>query len=111
MKNAMTLKWSPHARILLANVLNTVRIEVSSLDAARWKTKIDSHASRLATFPNLGTVIPVVCFQSIPANADRLRQLICSPYRIVYESVGDEVHILSIRHARMLVAENDTFWN
>ena len=33
------------------------------------------------------------------------------PYRIVYEAIDDKVHVLSIRHGRMLVSTDDTYWN
>ena len=66
--------------------------------------------SQLADFPLLGMEIPPECFESLPPNADLLRQIIVKPYRIVYETVEDEVRILSIRHSRMLVTQDDTAW-
>ena len=68
-------------------------------------------SDQLADFPYLGTEIPLVCFHTVPTNVERLRQIICKPYRIVYETVEDEIHVLSIRHARMLIAEGDTDWS
>ncbi len=107
----MTPKWSPHAKSLLADILHTITVERSKEDAARWSHRIQSETNQLADFPNIGAMIPLVCFHTIPANADRLRQIICRPYRIVYEPAEGEIHILSIRHARMLVAEDDTNWS
>ena len=107
----MKPKWSPHAKFLLADILHTSATKLSPQDAARWSLNIQETSDDLEFFPYLGTTIPSECFSAVPENADRLRQLICTPYRIVYEPVDDEIHILSIRHSRMLVTMDDTVWN
>ena len=107
----MNIAWSPHAIFLQNEILQQIREALSSEDASRWYDRICDAVDPLSEFPYLGSEIPVQCFNSVPKNADRLRQIICKPYRIVYEPVEDEVHILSIRHARMLVTEGDTVWN
>ena len=107
----MNPKWSPHAKGLLADILHTITYELSEEDAARWTHRIQTASDQLADFPYLGTEIPLVCFHTVPANVERLRQTFCGPYRIVYEPVEDEIHVLSIRHARMLIAEGDTDWS
>ena len=39
-----------------------------------------------------------------------MTQTLCNPYRIVYETVGDQVRVLAIMHSRMLVWSSDTRW-
>ena len=107
----MTIEWSPHAQGLFYGILSEIREERSAEDALRWHDRIVDTTLPLASFPLIGTLVPTDAFESIPPNADRLRQIICRPYRIVYEPVDDEIHILSIRHSRMLVAECDATWN
>lgn len=103
--------WSPHAKELLRNILATIRFEQSTEDAFRWNGKIAEAVETLDDFPLSGRNIPVACFAIAPENLDNLRQTFCLPYRIVYEIVAGEVHILSIRHSRMLVRSDDTVWN
>lgn len=107
----MTTRFSPHAQSLFRDSLLTIQDDLSREDAIRWKDKILTAVSQLKSFPLSCPVVPLECFREVPPNPERLRQLICRPYRIVYEVVEDEVRVLSIRHGRMLVSLGDTFWN
>ena len=110
----MTTTFSPHAQSLFRDILLTIHEELSREDSIRWNDKILNAVSQLESFPlscPVVLVVPLVCFRDVPPNPERLRQLIIKPYRIVYEAVDDEVHVLSIRHGRMRVSTDDTYWN
>lgn len=105
------VKWSPHAESLLEEIVLGIATELYPDDGIRWETKFREAAVGLGNFPLSCPIVPVECYHTIPPNPDRLHQLIVKPYRIVYEVAEDEVHILSIRHGRMLVAIDDTSWH
>ena len=67
-----SVEWSPHAEMLLEDIVLGIAIKFYPDDGLRWEVK---------------------------------------PYRIVYEVICNEVHVLSIRQSRMLVAGADTNWN
>ena len=107
----MIVLWSPHAETLLNDIVLGIAEALSTDDGLRWEGKLRTAATDIGDFPFSGPIVPVECFDTVPANADRLRQVICRPYRIVYEVIEEEIHILSIRHSRMLVTDSDTIWN
>lgn len=107
----MIVKLSPHATALVEDILDSIANALSWDDALRWYEKIQKAVLVLEDFPQSGTGVPDKCFQTVPDGVERLRQTFCLPYRIVYEIVDDEVHVLSIRHSRMLVADSDTAWH
>ena len=78
---------------------------------SKWNRDFGQTTRQLASFPELGDKIPEECFWSLPPDYEHLRQILCGPYRIVYEPIDDEIHILAIRHSRMLVTATDTHWN
>ena len=102
---------SPHANGLLDDIIDAIADALSIADALRWNDDIQRTILTLEAHPFSGDGVPLECFDTIPPNVDELRQTFRRPYRIVYEVVDNEVHVLSIRHSRMLVTDTDTFWN
>ena len=105
------VKWSPHAASLLEEFVLGIATALYPDDGIRWELKLREAAEGLGDFPLSHPTIPVECYHTVPPNPERLHQLIVKPYRIVYEIVESEVHILSIRHGRMLVSLDDTNWH
>ena len=106
-----SVEWSPHAEMLLEDIVLGIAITLYPDDGLRWEVKLREAANDLGRLPLSCPNVPLECFNTIPPNPERLHQLIVKPYRIVYEVICNEVHVLSIRHSRMLVADTDTYWN
>ena len=105
------VKWSKHAHEQRRNIIRLIAQEQSRATATRWNNDIKRTVSVLPPYPELGDAVPEECFFALPADYERLRQTHCLPYRIIYEHVSNEIHILAIMHKTMMVRSRDTFWN
>lgn len=107
----MTNDWSKSASNQLRSILRTIAHELSREDAQRWRVKIREAVRPLRTYPDMGAVVPPECF-AYPHTANAsLRQIVCSPYRIIYETVGATNRILAILHERQMVLPGDVRWD
>lgn len=108
----MNNDWSRSAGNQLRGILRTITRELSKEDAQRWRTKIRDSVRPLRTYPDMGSVVPLECYLYPPSNGERLiRQIICAPYRIIYETVGNVNRILAVLHGKQMVAPRDILWD
>jgi len=107
----MQVIWAPHAESQLNDIVLAIAEDMSADDGLRWESKIRSTTNILFDNPLFGKNVPAKCFFEPPEDIERLHQLICDPYRIVYEPTSVACYILSIRHCRMMLRSPDTYWN
>ena len=107
----MNNAWSQSASNQLREILRTITHELSKEDAQRWGVKIREAVRPLRTYPDMGSVVAPECFAYPPTANASLRQIICSPYRIIYETVGNVNRILAILHGRQMVTPCDVRWD
>jgi len=107
----MTIKWSKHAHSQRMAIVRLIYREKTREVASQWNRDFGQTVRLLPPFPELGDKIPEECFWTLPLDFDRLRQTMCGPYRIVYEHVADEIHVLAIMDCAMLIRSRDTYWN
>ena len=107
----MNNNWSKSAGNQLRQILRTITHELSREDAQRWRVKIKDAVEPLRHYPNMGTVVPAECYLSPPLGKQTIRQIFCSPYRIIYESIDDTNRILAILHERQMVSQQDIRWD
>lgn len=68
--------------------------------AERWFAAMLGEAERLARFPESGRVVP-------EASRDEIRELVVSPYRIVYRRDADTVFITMFLHEHQHLESDD----
>ena len=68
--------------------------------AIEWLELILHEAERLAAFPDSGRVVP-------EAARDDIREIVVSPYRVVYRHDPDVVFVTMFLHERQNIESND----
>lgn len=95
----MKVLFTPTARAQFLAALDFTRRDNPSA-ARRFRRRAETLLRRLVRFPNSGRVIPE--FPDLPQ-----REIIVSPYRFFYRTVGSTVWIVAVWHSAQLPGESN----
>jgi plasmid stabilization system protein ParE len=100
MTSAYNVIWADTAENDLTNIIEYIA-EDSSQNALTILTKIRRTASQLYTLPERGRVVPELQDQGII----QYRELIISPWRLIYRISEQKVYVLSVIDSRQNVED------
>ena len=99
----MNIVWSPTALGQLDEIYNTIASERDIATAAKWFLKINDAVGNLADFPLCGPRVPESAFEEHFKDFAELRQLVVTPYRVVYEVTDAACNILGVLRTSRLI--------
>lgn len=94
----MRVEWTEHAYAQLEEAMAFIALDRPPV-AAEWLERILDSASRLADFPDLGRVVP-------ETKRNDIRELIISPYRLIYRRDPEAVAVVMVLHERRILDED-----
>jgi toxin ParE1/3/4 len=97
------LIWSPSALADINNIAEFINHDSPQGAKAQVAAFFD-RAQVLETFPKIGRVVPEL-------QDTRYRQILEGRYRLIYQVIENNVHILSVHHQSMLLQNNPIFKN
>jgi plasmid stabilization system protein ParE len=100
MNNQYEVQWASVAENDLKEIIDYIAAD-SPENALKILKKIKQKAANLYTFPERGRIVPELQDQGIFI----YRELIVSPWRMIYRISGTKVHVLSVLDARQNVED------
>ncbi len=95
----MKIKWSPLSIDRVTEI--ALYIATDKVGAAdKWIDSIFSDVEKLSKFPQSGRIVPEF-------KKENIRELIHGNYRIIYQVSQSEIEILTVRHGKQLLDDND----
>jgi toxin ParE1/3/4 len=96
----LKIVWSPKARIRALAAVEYIAEERPSV-AVNWFDALVDRIELLKDLPEQGRVVP-------EWGEPQVREVIHSPYRIIYEVFPDRVEILTLSHERQILHPRGT---
>ncbi len=91
------LIWSPQAIEDIQAIAEYIARD-STVYAESTVERIFQAPERLIQFPKLGRIVP-------EKNDDSIRELFVFQYRIIYEILASEIHILTVVHGKRIIED------
>lgn len=95
----MRIKWSPLAIERVSEIAEYIA-QNNPQAAAKWVDTVFTKAKRLNDFPKSGRKVP-------EANRTDILEILYGNYRIIYKVGQNEVSILTVRHGRQILPQED----
>ena len=95
----MRVAWTEHAVEQLDDAMAFIAVDRPGV-ALEWLELLLGEAERLADFPDSGRVVP-------EASREDIREVIVSPYRLVYRRDSDAVFVTMVLHERQHIEPGD----
>lgn len=95
----MKVIWSPYATERAVSIARRIAEDNPSA-AVKWLNTAYDKTGGLADFPGMGRVVPEF-------NTPDTRELIYGDYRIIYRYDQEKVEILTVRHSKQLLPEDE----
>jgi toxin ParE1/3/4 len=94
----MRVHWTDNAIAHLLDIYEYIARD-SSIYAKRMVDRITKRSEQIASFPMSGRKVPEF-------EAEDIREIIETPYRIIYRIKPDQVDVLSVVHSKQLLTED-----
>lgn len=95
----MKIIWSPIALARVSEIAEYISMD-SPASAEKWIHKIFDKVLQLKNYPDSGRIVPELKITDI-------RELIYGNYRIIYRIKKDSIIILTVRHGRRILPEEE----
>lgn len=95
----MSIVWSPLAVEKVGDFAAYIALD-KPMVAEKWAEEMFESVERLAELPYSGKMVPEI-------RRKEIRELVKGNYRIIYKVAADSIHILTVRHRRQLLGEDD----
>jgi len=95
----MKIQWSPLAIERIGEISDYIAMD-STMAAERWVCSIFDRVEQVKDFSRSGRSVP-------ETNRKDIRELIIANYRIIYRIETHAVSILTVRHSRQILPDED----
>ncbi|MBN2162692.1 MAG: type II toxin-antitoxin system RelE/ParE family toxin [Pontiellaceae bacterium] len=95
----MKIQWSPLAVKRIGEISDYIAQD-SPMAAERWVLSIFDRVEQVKDFSESGQSVPEI-------NRKDIRQLVIANYRIIYRVESKVVSILTVRHSRQILPDED----